>query len=133
MVKKDTPAISETEGLDELATVIAATRDALSDDIITRLASTFSESISLLDRLTRNEGLMYLVRELDKPANQKFLTSLADAISVTNKNIITASPPAKGGIIDTYKLVTKPSVQEAMQMVSLFIENFNKGMRDKKL
>ena len=46
----------------ELAAAISSAQDAMTDDIVTRLASTIGEGITLLDRLTRNEGLMYFLQ-----------------------------------------------------------------------
>ena len=48
----------DLEQLSELATLVTSARDAMSDEIVSRVASALSEGITLLDRLTRNEGLM---------------------------------------------------------------------------
>lgn len=120
---------TNTDSLAELATLVAATQDALSDDMIARLSSAFSEGIALLDRLTRNEGLMHLLRELDRPENQDFLVSLSDAFTKANKEIAVA-PPAKGGVIKTYQLIRDPSMQEGLQLVSLVSKYLSKSMRE---
>ena len=90
--------------LAELSTLIAAARDALSDDIVTRLASAFSEGITLLDRLTRNDGLVHLLQELDRPENQRFLICLSNAFTQASRDLATAAP-ADGGIAGMFKLV----------------------------
>lgn len=117
------------EGLAELGTIIAATKDAMTDDMVSRLAAAFSEGITLLDRLTRNEGLIHLLQELDRPENQQFLISLSNAFTAASRDIATA-PPAKGGVMDLYKLASNPGTQEGLRLVSLIGEHLSEGMRD---
>ncbi len=58
---------NDLQRLVEFAQLVTSAQDALSDDMINRLASTMSEGISMLDRLTRNDGLTHLLREIDRP------------------------------------------------------------------
>lgn len=120
---------STFEGLAELGTIIAAAKDAMTDDMVSRLAGAFSEGITLLDRLTRNEGLVHLLQELDRPENQQFLISLSNAFTAASKDIATA-PPAKGGVMDLYKLASNPGTQEGLRLVSMIGEHLSEGMRD---
>ena len=87
----------------ELASIYAAAQDALTDDMVARLASAFSEGIVLLDRLTRNEGLMQLLQVLDTPEVQYHLLSLANSLRDITRDMATA-PPATGGIGGLIKL-----------------------------
>ena len=64
---------NDLQRLVEFAQLVTSAQDALSDDMINRLASTMSEGISMLDRLTRNDGLTHLLREIDRPENQRFI------------------------------------------------------------
>lgn len=116
------------EGLSELATLVAATKDALTDDMVTRLASAFSEGMILLDRVTRNEGLIHLLKELDRPENQRFLISLSDAFTEASREIATA-PPAKGGVMSLCKLGCDPGTQEGLRLVSLIGKQLSASMR----
>ena len=76
------PAVErELEELSELAKLVASARDAMSDEMVTRLARAVSEGVTLLDRLTRNEGLMRLLQVLDRPESQHLLVGLARALS----------------------------------------------------
>ncbi|HHJ36536.1 MAG TPA: hypothetical protein ENJ87_12295 [Gammaproteobacteria bacterium] len=120
---------SSLEGLSELATLVAATQDALTDDMITRLASAFSEGMILLDRLTRNEGLVHLLKELDRPENQHFLIALSDAFTAASREIATA-PPAKGGVIGVCRLGCNAGTQEGLRLVSLIGEHLSASMRE---
>ncbi|HPE79409.1 MAG: hypothetical protein R3E46_07645 [Sedimenticolaceae bacterium] len=115
--------------LAELSTLIAAARDAMSDDIVTRLASAFSEGITLLDRLTRNEGLVHLLQELDRPENQRFLIGLSNAFTQASRDLATA-PPADGGIVGMLKLAREPGTQEGLRLLSLIGARLSDNMRE---
>ena len=120
---------SSLEGLSELATLVAATKDALTDDMVTRLASAFSEGMILLDRVTRNEGLIHLLKELDRPENQRFLIGLSNAFTESSREISTA-PPAKGGVVSLCKLGCDPGTQEGLRLVSLIGKKLSESMRE---
>ena len=124
-------ANKDIESLSELASLVGAAQDALSDEMISRVASTFSEGMSMLDRVTRNEGLMHLVRTLDRPQNQRLLISLADALSTT-ANQMSASKPAKGGIGVLINLARDPATQEGLQLLSTLSKNLAQNMRENK-
>lgn len=119
----------DLEQLSELATLVSSARDALSDDMVTRLAGAFSEGITLLDRLTRNQGLMRLLQVLDRPETQHLLMSLADALGQMSRELATA-PPARGGIAGLWKLAREPGTQEGIRALSLLGEYWNDSLRE---
>ena len=47
----------DLQRLVEFAQLVTSAQDAMNDDIVNRLASTASEGMNMLDRLTRNQGL----------------------------------------------------------------------------
>ncbi len=114
----------------ELATLVTSAKDAMSDEIVTRMSSAFSEGISLLDRVTRNEGLMRLLRALDRPETQLLLSSLADAISTMSRELATA-PPAKGGIVGMVQLAREPGTAEGLRMLSLLSRHLTENLRER--
>jgi uncharacterized protein YjgD (DUF1641 family) len=120
---------SDLEKLSELATLVTSARDALSDEIVTRVASALSEGITLLDRLTRNEGLMRLLQVLDKPESQHLLIGLSEALGQMSRDIAT-SPPATGGLLGIIKLAREPGTQEGLRSVSLLGQYWSESMRD---
>lgn len=128
----ETPPEATVDNLDrlaELATLVAAAQDALSDDMVTRLASAFSEGITLLDRVTRNEGLMRLLQVLDRSESQYLLMSLADAIGKMSRELATA-PPAKGGLLGIMRLASEPGTQEGLRALSLLGQYWNNSLRE---
>ena len=116
------------EGLAEIGTVIAAAKDALNDDIVSRMASTFSEGIMLLDRLTRNQALVRLLQNLDRPENQALLKSLSDALSKTSIEM-SSSAPAKGGLSNLIKQLNDPDTQEGLRILAMLGKHLGTGIR----
>lgn len=119
----------DLEQLSELATLVTSARDAMSDEIVSRVASALSEGITLLDRLTRNEGLMRLLQVLDRPDCQYLLVGLADALTATSRDIATAAP-ARGGVGEMLRIVRQPGTQEGLRVLSLLGEHLSESMRE---
>jgi len=119
----------ELEQLSELATLVTSARDAMSDEIVSRVASALSEGITLLDRLTRNEGLMRLLQVLDRPDCQYLLVGLADALTATSRDIATAAP-SRGGVGEMLRIMRKPGTQEGLRVLSLLGEHLSESMRE---
>jgi uncharacterized protein YjgD (DUF1641 family) len=125
----DAQSRSELSDLSELASIVSAARDALSDDMVTRLSSAFSEGITLLDRLTRNQGLMRLLQVLDRPESQKWLMSLADALNSMSREIA-VTEPARGGMSGMLRLALDPGTQEGLRALSLLGKYWSTNLRD---
>ncbi|MDE2088468.1 MAG: hypothetical protein KGJ12_00450 [Gammaproteobacteria bacterium] len=125
------PALGEAaiHDLVEMIDLLAAARDAMSDEIMTRLARTVSEGMALLDRLTRNRGLMRLLQALDRPDCQHLLIGLADAIGETSRDLATAAP-ARGGIGEMLRLAREPGTQEGIRMLSLLGRHLSENLRE---
>ena len=125
----ETTLAKNLEGLAELGTVVAAAQDALNDEMVTRMASVFTEGIALMDRLTRNEALVNLLQTLDRPENQAVLVSLSKALTQTSRDI-NASIAPNGGIGGLIKLMADPKTQAGLQALSLLGQHFTKNLRD---
>ena len=113
----------------EMINLLASAKDAMSDEIVTRLARTASESMTLLDRLIRNEGLIRLLQVLDRPESQYLLISLADALAKMSRELA-AAPPAKGGILGLLRLAREPGTQEGVRALSLLGQYWNDSLRE---
>jgi len=128
-ITSDTTDNHNLEGLTELASIVAAAQDAMTDDMVSRLAAAFSEGITLLDRLTRNEGLLHLLQEIDRPENQQFIISVSNAFTEASREL-PSSPPAKGGLVGVVRLASEPGVQEGLRLISLICKHLSGGLRD---
>jgi uncharacterized protein YjgD (DUF1641 family) len=101
----------------------------MSDDMINRLASTMSEGISMLDRLTRNDGLTHLLREIDRPENQRFIICMSNAFTEASRELATA-PPLGGGLGGLLKLVSDPGVQEGLRLLAFVGSRMSNSLRE---
>jgi uncharacterized protein YjgD (DUF1641 family) len=113
----------------EMINFLASARDAMSDEMVARMARTASEGITLLDRLTRNEGVMRLLQVLDRPESQYLLMSLAEALGKMSRELARI-PPAKGGISGIWRVVREPGTQEGLRAVSMLGKYWNEALRD---
>lgn len=120
---------NDIQGLVEVAQLVNAARDAMSDEIVTRIASTLSESLMLLDRVTRNEGLMRLLQVLDHPDSQSWLTALGDSLNVATKEIST-NAPARGGFLCLSRVVREPGTQEGLRFVAALGKHMSRSLRE---
>lgn len=125
----DAMATEDLQRLVEFAQLITAGRDAMSDEIVTRLAGAMSEGLTLLDRLTRNEGLMHLLKVLDRQDTQYLLVALSDAIHAASQEI-PANPPATGGLGCLLRVVRDPGTQEGLRLLSVFGKHMSHSMRE---
>lgn len=130
----DAPApatISEgdMQRLAEFAHLVTSAQDAMSDEMVNRLASTFSEGITLLDRLTRNEGFLHLLRELDRAENQRFLICMSNAFTHASRELA-AAPPASGGLAGLLRLVSDPGTQEGLRLLAMVGAHMSNGLRE---
>lgn len=122
----DEAAVKE---LVEVLHFVSAAKDAMSDDMVERLAGMASESIVVLDRLTRNEGVLRLLGVLNRPESQYLLMSLADAIDKMSREV-SEMPPAKGGVRSLWQIAREPGTQEGLRAVSLLGKYWNEALRD---
>lgn len=119
----------DLESLIEVAQLVTAARDAMSDEIVTRLASAFSEGMILLDRVTRNEGLMRLLRVLDHPDTQNWLIALSDSLHLASQDVARQAP-AKGGLLCVTRTATEPGTLEGLRFVAALGKHMSASLRE---
>jgi len=135
MTANETPQVppmldqAAAKSLVDMINLLASAKDAMSDEMVSRLARTASEGMTLLDRLTRNEGLMRLLQVLDRPESQYLMISLADSLAKMSRELATA-PPAKGGILGLLQLAREPGTQEGVRALSLLGQYWNDSLRE---
>lgn len=124
-----TLSAKDLQQLAEVASIITAARDAMSDDIVSRVAGALSEGIILLDRLTRNEGLMRLLQVLDRKESQQMLVALADALHAASQDVA-AAPPATGGLGCMLRVARDPGTQEGVRLLSVIGKHLSNSLRE---
>jgi len=120
---------ADLQRLVEFAQLVTSAQDAMSDDMVNRLASTMSEGIALLDRLTRNDGLTHLLREIDRPENQRFIICMSNAFTQASRELATA-PPLGGGLGGLLKLISDPGVQEGLRLLAFVGSRMSTSLRE---
>ncbi len=130
MTNPDNPASSsqvpDLAKLIELAAAISSAQDAMTDDIVTRLASAMGEGMILMDRLTRNQGLMSLLQALNQPAVQDSLECLAEALrSGSVIDAVNAKTPKTGGYGGLLRMAKDPDVQDAIYTLARVVKGMN--------
>ena len=106
-----------------LTRVLGSAADALSDDIVARLAETLSELMCIADRLARNEGLQQTLRLLENQALMDTVIKLAKAAAEVSNE--TAEESA-GGMLGIYKTMTNAEVQTALAVVGRITEAYRR-------
>lgn len=127
--EKPFESTEDLQRLVEVAQLVTAARDAMSDEIVTRMAGALSEGLTLLDRLTRNEGLMHLLKVLDRQDTQYLLIALSDAIHGASQEI-PAAPPATGGLACMMRVVRDPGTQEGIRLLSVVGKHLSHSLRE---
>ncbi|MHB8256145.1 MAG: hypothetical protein ACYDHY_04605 [Acidiferrobacterales bacterium] len=125
----DPIAKDDLQQLVELTHFIASARDAMSDEMVARIARAMSEGLNLLDRLTRNEGLMHLLHMINREEGQRLLIALAEVLRALSKDIAEAAPAA-GGIGGVLRVVREPGTQEGLQLLSLVGKHLSHSLRE---
>ena len=124
------PAISQLvangdlERLVSLARAYGAAQDAMTDEMVGRLAETVSESLSLMDRLHR-AGLDRLVGNIERLGT--VLESTMNALEAAKRD--TAGPEAAGGLGGLWRLMADKENQESLRFLLAFAREFRKGTR----
>ncbi|MEJ2380085.1 MAG: hypothetical protein P8076_02755 [Gammaproteobacteria bacterium] len=111
-----------------VAGVLSSAVDALSEDIISRLAVVFSEGIALVDRLARNEGVLRILGVLEHSESRAIVIALADALVAAGQDLAQASP-AKGGATGLWGVAKQPGTQEGLHWISLIGEHLGRRLR----
>lgn len=116
------PALAELvengdlDRLVELARLVGSAQDALTDDMIGRLARVAGESMVLIDRLTRSDGFLRLIGFLEGPDIQETLAGLLEAVASAREE--GGVRPSSGGIGGAIKLMSEPGTQDAVRFMA---------------
>ena len=136
-LSKAIPALAEMvnngdlDRISQLARVYHAAQDALTDEMVGRLAETMGEGMSLLDRLNRS-GIWRLVEVLEDleatgeleriaitlPKLLERLDMVAGLLGcLENAAVMSQAQPAKGGIGNLWRLLTDDKTMRSMQFL----------------
>ena len=106
-------ANGDLDRLVALARALGGVSDAMSDDIVTRLAETASNALVLIDRVTRSGLADQLVALADQVERSNLLADLLQALERTAADDAARPRPA-GGIVRLWQVLTSPEIQAAL-------------------
>jgi uncharacterized protein YjgD (DUF1641 family) len=106
-----------------LARTYGAAQDAMTDEMVSRLAETVAESLSLMDRLNR-AGLDRMVGSIERLG--VVLERTMSALDAANAEMKT-QPAASGGFGGLWQLMKQPENQETLRFLLAFGRAFRKG------
>ena len=127
---KALPAISrmvENGDLDRvvnLARVMGAAGDAMTDDIVSRLAETAGELMCIADRLSRSEGLLRLLDLLEREPIVNLLAEFGEAAAAAKAS---HAPDSKGGMLGMMSTMQDPDVQDALKFFGAMFKELKKA------
>ena len=99
-----------------LARVVGSAQDALSDDMVTRLAGLATDAMAILDRVTRNGLAERWIALADRVERSGILLDLLGAVDQAAKDVA-AAPRPQGGLAGLWTLMKQQHTQEAVQFV----------------
>jgi uncharacterized protein YjgD (DUF1641 family) len=124
------PAISQLvangdlERLVALARTYGAAQDAMTDEMVARLAETVAESLSLMDRLNR-AGLDRMVGSIERLA--VVLERTMGALEAAQRDVA-AAPAAGGGVGGLWQLMRDRENQESLRFLLAFAREFRRSV-----
>ena len=113
----------DLERLVALARLIGGMSDALSDDIVTRLAETAGNALVLIDRVTRSGLADRLVALADAAEGSRLVDHLLAAMAAAAADSRQA-PPSQGGIGGLWHLLKQPQTQSALAYAISVVNHF---------
>jgi len=120
----------DLERVAQLARVLGAVQDAMTDEMVVRLADVMSQAMSLFERLNR-AGLDNLVTMLprivamfEQLEQSQVVDDLVDCLNSASQQAVTL-PPARGGLTGLWAMVREPETQEAMRFLLLVSKQFH--------
>ena len=134
----------DLERLVQLARVYGSAEDALSDEMIGRLAETMAEGLSLMDRLSRG-GVLRLVAMMERmqasgaleriavtlPRLMERLEHVEHVLGSLQAAVADAErmPPPQGGIGGLWQIARDAETQRGLQLLQTFSKNLRSAAK----
>jgi len=113
----------DLERIVQLARMVGAAQDSMSDEMVTRMAGMASDVMCLLDRATRTGLMDRLLAVAEKMDQEHILTDFLRSLAGATKEAAT-TPAPKGGISGLWDLMKQPETQQTVQFLMLLGKHF---------
>ena len=119
------PAITklvETGDLDRIVHLVrlfGAAEDSVNDEMISRMAGVATNTLCLIEQLTRNDALGRILTFFLRPEVQNVLVRFGEALLEASTEY-EQTPPPKGGLGGWWQILRDPGNQQAMQFLGVF-------------
>ncbi|MBW8073584.1 MAG: hypothetical protein GJU77_07910 [Ferrovum sp.] len=130
----------DLDRISQLARVYQAFQDALTDDMVGRLAETVGEGLSLLDRFNRGGGgrLLQMLERLEATgALERIVQSLPALLDKLDRLVglldgleaasTAKQTPSGGGLGGLWNLMTQQETQQALQFLTVLSQQMRDG------
>ncbi|CDQ10992.1 conserved protein of unknown function [Acidithiobacillus ferrivorans] len=118
----------DLDRLVQLARLIGSAQDAMSDEMISRMAGMAGDALCLVDRITRAgtaERLLEVAEQIEKThVMTDLLQSLAGAAEESAH-----APTPKGGVGGLWEIIRQPETQQTIQFLILVGKHFRSRRR----
>lgn len=113
----------DLERITHLARLLGSAEDALTDDMIGRLAGLAGDGLALLDRITRSDGIPRLLGLIERVEVQDALAALLEALATSRSE---QREPTSGGLGEMLRLARDPQTHEALHFMVNLTGHLNK-------
>ncbi|AOU99352.1 hypothetical protein BI364_16710 [Acidihalobacter yilgarnensis] len=113
----------DLERITHLARLLGSAEDALTDDMIGRLAGLAGDGLALLDRITRSDGIPRLLGLIERVEVQDALAALLEALATSRSE---QREPTSGGLGEMLRLARDPQTHEALRFMVNLTGHLNK-------
>ncbi|OBS09497.1 DUF1641 domain-containing protein [Acidihalobacter prosperus] len=107
----------DLERITHLARLLGSAEDALTDDMIGRLAGLAADGLALADRVTRSPAVPRLLALLERDEVLDGVAALLEGLGAARAEL-RATPSAGGGLGEILRLARDPQTQEALRFMN---------------
>ncbi|AOV15748.1 hypothetical protein BJI67_00555 [Acidihalobacter aeolianus] len=107
----------DLERITHLARLLGSAEDALTDDMIGRLAGLAADGLALADRVTRSPAVPHLLALLERDGVLDTLATLLEGLGAARAELRSA-PPSSGGLGEMLRVARDPQTLDALRLMT---------------
>lgn len=115
----------DLDRLSHLARLLGSAEDALTDDMIGRLAGLAADGLALADRVTRSPAVPRLLALLERDEVLDTLVTLLEGIGAARAELRSAQP-STGGLGEMLRVARDPQTLDALRLMTGLVSQLRK-------